>query len=106
MAESTIKMRAKEDNGKIHLKALIKHPMETGLRKDETTGITLPAHYINDVVVEANGIPVFSADWSGSISANPFLSISFDGAKGDTVKLTWKDNRGESDALEKKVIGG
>ena len=105
MAASTIKMRAKEQDGKIHLRALIKHPMETGLRKDKQTGIIIPAHYINDVVVEINGITVFSADWTGSISANPFLSISFDGAVGDAVRLTWKDNMGNSDSLE-KIVGG
>ena len=105
MAASTIKMRAKEQDGKIHLRALIKHPMETGLRKDKQTGIIIPAHYINDVVVENNGITVFSADWTGSISANPFLSISFDGAVGDAVRLTWKDNMGNSDSLE-KIVGG
>jgi len=104
MAKSTIKMRTKEDNGKIFLRALIKHPMETGLRKEEKSGLTIPAHYINRVVVEANGSTVFSADWTPSVSANPFLSISFDGAEGDTVKLTWHDTMGQSDS-EEKVVG-
>ncbi len=103
MTESTIKMRAKEENGKVHLRALIRHPMETGLRKDKTTGILVPAHYINALVVESNGVAVFSADWSGAISANPFISISFDGSVGDKVKITWKDNQGNSDFLEKTV---
>ena len=104
MAASTIKMRTKEQDGKIHLRALIKHPMETGLRKDKKTGIPIPAHYINDLAVEVNGVTVFSADWTGSVSANPFLSISFDGATGDTVRLTWRDNMGKSDAIE-KIVG-
>jgi len=98
-------MRTKALDGKIHLRALIKHPMETGLRKDKNTGITIPAHYINEVIVEANGSTVFSADWTGSVSANPFLSILFDGSAGDTVRLSWKDNKGNSDSLEKAVEG-
>ena len=34
---STIKMRPKESNGVVTVKALIKHPMETGQRKDKKT---------------------------------------------------------------------
>ncbi len=103
MEKSTIKIRLKEKDGQIWLRALIKHPMETGLRKDKMTGLDIPAHYINDVVVEANGETVFSADWSTSISQNPFLFIKFSGSKGDTVRLTWKDNMGKSDFIEKTV---
>ena len=35
---STIKMRSKEANGVVTVKALIKHPMETGARKNKKTG--------------------------------------------------------------------
>ena len=35
---STIKIRAKESNGSVTVKALVKHPMETGQRKDNKTG--------------------------------------------------------------------
>ncbi len=103
MAKSTIKLRTKEKGGKIQVKALIKHPMETGLRKDKKTGKKIPAHHITKVVVEANGKPVLTADWSGSVSKNPFLSFSYAGSKDDTVKLTWTDNTGKSDSIEKKI---
>ena len=99
----TIKIRVKEKDGQIWLRALIKHPMETGLRKHKTTGAAIPAHYIDNVVVQSNGETVFAADWSTSISQNPFLFIKFAGSRGDTVRLTWKDNRGESDFIEKTV---
>ena len=105
MANSTIKMRAKEKDGEIWLRALIKHPMETGLRKDGVTGQTIPPRYIDSVTVEANGTTVFTADWSTSVSENPFLSISFAGSAGDTVRLAWKDNAGDSDSLEMKAGG-
>ena len=105
MDKPTIKMRVKAQEGAIWLRALIQHPMETGLRKDKKTNVTIPAHYISDVVVEADGETVFSADWSASISKNPFLLIKFYGSKGDTVCLTWKDNLGNSDSMEKTVGG-
>jgi len=103
VAKSTIKIRVKEKDGQIWLRALIKHPMETGLRKDKITGMNIPAHYISKLVVETNGETVFSADWSTSISQNPFLFIKFDGSKGDTVRLTWRDNMGNSDFIEQTV---
>jgi sulfur-oxidizing protein SoxZ len=96
-------MRTKESDGKIYLRALIEHPMETGLRKDKKTGVSIPAHFINSVVVEVNGEAVFSADWTTSVSKDPFLSISFDGGTGDKVRLTWNDNMGNSDSLEQTV---
>ena len=102
MAKSTIKLRTKEKGGQIQVKALITHPMETGLRRDKK-GDKIPAQYINEVMVEANGEAVMTANWTGSVSKNPFISFSYAGAKGDAVKLTWKDNTGKSDSLEKTV---
>ncbi len=103
MKKPTIKMRLKEKDGQIWLRALIEHPMETGLRKDATTSLSIPAHYITHVTVEANGEEVFSADWSIAISKNPVLLIKFDGGNGDRVRLTWTDNMGGSDFIERTV---
>ena len=103
MAKSTIKLRTKVKGDKVQVKALIKHPMETGLRKDKKTGKKIPAHFISNVVVEANGKEILSADWSGSISKNPFLSFKNKGAAGDKVKLSWKDNTDKNDSLEVEV---
>ena len=103
MAKSTIKLRTKEKGGKIQVKALITHPMETGLRKDKKSGGKIPAHYISELVVTANDKPVMTAHWSGSVSKNPFLSFSYAGSKSDSVNLTWTDNTGKSDTLTKKI---
>jgi len=103
MAKSTIKLRTKEKGGKVQVKALITHPMHTGLVKNKKTGKKIPAEYITEVIVEANGKPVLTANWSGSVSKNPFLSFDYAGAKGDKIKLTWKDNTGKTDSVEKEV---
>lgn len=101
---STIKLRAKDKDGVVTVKALVSHPMETGLRKDKKTGKKIPAHFIETVTGEANGKTVMTAYWSGGISKNPYLSFKFKGAKaGDTVKLSWADNTGKSDSAEVKV---
>ena len=51
---ASIKARAKLSDGVTTVKALIKHPMETGLRKDKKTGKMIPAHFIQEVVCEHN----------------------------------------------------
>jgi sulfur-oxidizing protein SoxZ len=99
MPSDTIKIRAKEKNGEVVFKALISHEMESGLRKDKKTGETIPAHFIQEVTVEHKNDVVMKTYWSGGISKNPYLSFTFTGGKkGDEVKLSWVDNKGESDS--------
>jgi sulfur-oxidizing protein SoxZ len=101
---SSIKMRATlGDDGVTTVKALISHPMDTGLAKDKA-GKIIPAHFIQEVVCEWNGTNVMTAEWGGAISKNPYLSFRFKGAKaGDTLKLNWVDNKGESDSDETTI---
>lgn len=103
MASNTIKLRATEAEGLVTLKALVTHPMELGTRKDSKTGELIPAHFIQEVVVEHGGNKVISADWSGGVSKDPYLSVRFSGKKGDEVKVSWKDNKGESDSATGQV---
>jgi sulfur-oxidizing protein SoxZ len=78
--------------------------MDTGLVKDKKTGKPIPAHFIQEVTCEHNGNNVLTALWGAAISKNPYLSFKFKGAKaGDTLKLSWVDNKGESDSTETKI---
>jgi sulfur-oxidizing protein SoxZ len=101
---ASIKMRAKDTDGVTTIKALISHPMDTGLVKDKKTGKPIPAHFIQEVVCEHNGNKVLTAEWGAAVSKNPYLSFRFKGAKvGDTVKLSWADNTGNSDSAEATI---
>ena len=101
---SSIKIRAKEEGGVTTVKVLVKHAMETGLRKDKKTGKLIPAHFIQEVTCEHNGNAVMTALWGPAVSKNPYLSFKFKGAsKGDTLKLNWVDNKGEKDSAETQV---
>jgi len=101
MAKKSIKIRAKVKGDEVTVKALMSHPMETGLRKDKKTGKVIPANFIQEVNAEHNGANVLNAYWGGAISKNPYLSFKFKGGKaGDTVKLSWADNNGKSDSAE------
>lgn len=102
---ANIKARARLQGGITTVKALMKHPMETGQRKDKKTGDKVPAHFIQEVNCEHSGKNVLNALWGPAVSKNPYLSFKFKGAnKGDSVKISWVDNKGKSDSVE-TVIG-
>jgi sulfur-oxidizing protein SoxZ len=103
MAKS-IRIRAKAKGDSTTVKALITHPMETGLRKDKKTGEKIPAHYIQEVTVKHNGAEAMMAHWGPAVSKNPYVSIVLTGAKaGDAIELSWVDNKGGKDSASTKV---
>jgi sulfur-oxidizing protein SoxZ len=101
---NSIKVRAKLKGEVTEVKALMSHPMETGLRKDKKTGEVIPAHFIQEVVCTHKGNQVMNALWSGGVSKNPYIAFKFGGAaKGDSVELAWTDNKGESDSASVEI---
>lgn len=98
------KIRAKLKDGGIFVRALIRHPMETGSRKHPVSGEILPRNYIREVVCEHNGKPVLTLDWGWGISSDPYLAFQIkSGAPGDKVTLRWIDDREQSAVLETTV---
>ncbi len=100
---SSIRIKAKERNGVVAVKTLMKHKMETGLRKDKKTGKKIPEHWIQNVTAESSGKVVFKAAFNTSISKDPYLAFDFVGKKGDTIKISWIDNKGATDSAETAV---
>lgn len=95
---STIRVRAVENGGVTSLKALVRHPMDSGFVKD-SSGNVIPAHFIKVLTINHNGKDVFVAHWGPAVSKDPFLECRFEGAKkGDKLTISWVDNKGESDS--------
>ncbi|MGU9957309.1 MAG: thiosulfate oxidation carrier complex protein SoxZ [Arenicellales bacterium WSBS_2016_MAG_OTU3] len=93
-----IKAKAKISGDVTQVKVLMRHPMETGQRKDKKTGKNIPAHYIDTVTCKWNGELVMQVYWGPAISKNPYMSFKVKGpAAGDTLALAWADNQGGSD---------
>lgn len=90
-----MRIRAKVNGDEVNVRALMAHPMETGLRKD-SSGNPIPAHYITEVIASVNGKTVLTAEWSGAISTNPYFEFDVKAKKGDKITLKWIDNKGES----------
>ncbi len=103
MAKS-IRIRAKAKGSETTVKALITHPMETGLRKNKKTGKKIPAHYIQEVTIKHNGTTAMTANWGPAVSKNPYVSIMLSGARaGDSIELSWLDNKGAKDTASTKI---
>jgi len=103
--ETTIKVSAKLKGGVADVKSLMLHPMETGSRTDTETGNLVPAHHITQLIFTHNGKQVMVANFSTAVSKNPFFGFSFEGASvGDTIKVSWVDNKGETDELETQLV--
>ena len=101
MAEKEMKIRAKVKDDVTTVKAIMYHEMESGSRKDKETGELIPAHFIKEVKAELNGEMIISAEWGTGVSKNPYWSFEFEGGNaGDTVKITWVDNKGETGSGE------
>ena len=93
---NAIKVRSKLDGDVALVRLLISHPMETGLRKDPE-GQLVPAHFIELLTITYKDRTVLSAQWGPAVSRNPYLAFRFKGAqKGEKLKISWKDNMGES----------
>ena len=98
---ASIKLKPKARNGNIDIKLLIKHPMETGLRKSK--GKLVPANHITNMHVEVNGKTVMSADIGSAVSKDPYFKFSTPGKNGDEVTVSYNDNKGKSGSASKKA---
>jgi sulfur-oxidizing protein SoxZ len=91
-----MKIRARAEGDVVEIRVLMSHIMETGQRKNQA-GEVIPAHYIQTVTVTCQDRTVLSAQWGPAVSANPFLSFKFQGGqKGDRVRVSWIDSKGDS----------
>src|SRR5207302_5332698 len=100
---STIRVRATSSGETTEVQALIQHPMDSGFVKD-AKGEIIPAHFIQQLIFEYDGKNVFTADWGGGVSKDPYVKFAFKGGKkGDELKISWVDNKGATDTTTAKI---
>jgi sulfur-oxidizing protein SoxZ len=91
MVQQSIRVKAKRKNDLIEVKSMIQHRMTS-------------THFITEVRCEQNDNLVFVANWSNTVSQNPYLSFRIkEGRGGDRIKISWQDNQGDSDSAETTV---
>jgi sulfur-oxidizing protein SoxZ len=90
-----MRIRAQESKGLVDVKILIRHDMESGLRKSEE-GSLVPAWYIHTLQVEVQDQAVFSAQLGPAVSRDPFIHFRYQGKQGDKLVVTWIDTKNDT----------
>lgn len=98
-----IRLRASLEGDTLVVKTLFSHPMENGLAKDEA-GRLIAARYITQVQLQLNSQTVIQVETSSGVAKDPLFGWRLKGAKaGDTVRVAWRDNRGDENWAETVV---
>lgn len=95
---------AREQGGFTEVKIQLRHPMETGQRKD-ASGRLIAAHFIRQLSISCQGRLVLSAEFGTAVSKDPFLSFRFQGgARGEQLTVSWLDSNGESREDQARIV--
>ena len=104
MAEP-MKIRAQMNGDSADIRVLMSHPMDTGQVKDAKTGQTIPAHFIQQVIVSVGGKVVVEGQIGTAVSRNPVFGFKVKGVRaGDKVVVSWTDNKGDKRSDEAAIV--
>ena len=79
--------------------------MVTGKRTDSRTYKVIPAHFIQKVIFEVNGLPVAEVDIGTAIARDPVFTVRVKSAKrGDSIRVKWTDNKGEKGGASTTIV--
>ncbi len=95
-----MKVKAKEKNGIVKVKVLIKHP-NMGPEEAEKKG--KEPNFVTNVIAKVGDKVVYEMNGSGFVSKNPLLKFKFKGAKGEELDVTWTDFKGNNKSKKAKV---
>jgi len=101
MAKKKMKIKAKEKNGVVKVKAMFTSLMAD---KEEAEKKNIGVDYIAHVVGKVGDTIVYEATTSGFMAENPLMKFSFTGAKkGDKLEFILTDNHGKTQTGSKKI---
>jgi sulfur-oxidizing protein SoxZ len=99
---NNIRIVAREKNGVVSVKAIVRHPNESGHRKDDS-GKTIPANHLTSALAHVGGKKLMEMHLGPSISKNPLISFEFSGKKGEKLRLSLADNQNKKYSTETTV---
>ena len=76
----------------VKIKTLAEHEMETGVRRDNITGVIYARLIIQSVIAKYNGRIVFKGNWFSGVSANPYLAFYITAKESGLIEIEWKDD--------------
>jgi sulfur-oxidizing protein SoxZ len=98
--EVKMKIKAKEKAGLVKAKVSISHAM---LTYDQAKKKGLEANFITHITATVGDKVVYDASTSQFLSKNPLIKFSFAGKKGDEIKITYTQLKGETFFATKKI---
>ncbi len=103
LAPARVSMPAEAKKGDtIEIKALVRHPMETGYRVDDV-GQPIPRNIITLFTVTYDGVEIFRMDMYPAVAANPFISFAIRASVTGELVFTWTDDHGQV-TVERKML--
>jgi len=98
--EVKMKIKAKEKEGTVKAKVAISHNM---LTYDQAKKKGKDANFITHITATVGDKVVYDASTSQFLSKNPLIKFSFAGKKGDELKITYTQLKGEVFFATKKI---
>jgi len=95
-----MKVKAKEKNGIVKVKVLIKHP---NMGPEEAEKKKKEPNFLTNVIAKVGDKVVYEMNGSGFLSKNPLLKFKFKGKKGDKIEVTWNDFKGNTKTKTAKI---
>ncbi len=86
----------------VEVKALMRHPMETGYRVDDM-GRPIERHIVERFRVTYGGDEVFAIDLTQGVAANPFFAFHLRADQSGPVVFTWEDDRGDTTTVTREL---
>jgi sulfur-oxidizing protein SoxZ len=86
----------------VAIKALIRHPMETGYRFD-AMGRPIARHIVAHFRATYAGEEVFRVELTQGVSANPFFAFTTVATRTGDLVFTWEDDRGEITTVTRRL---
>jgi sulfur-oxidizing protein SoxZ len=106
MADARVNIPARVTRGEpFEVRIQIRHPMETGYRTDDM-GKSIPRNAIRTFTCRYNGEPVFTAQLSSGIAANPYLRFFVTAGASGELAFEWTDDAGVRGAERAAVTVG
>lgn len=103
LAPARVSMPEEAKKGDIlDIKALIRHPMETGYRVN-SVGEPIPRYIVQLFTVTYAGEEVFRMDMTQGVAANPFIAFSTVATETGELVFRWEDNRGKVVTVSKML---
>jgi len=73
---------------------MIRHPNNSGMQMDQTTGLYTPAHFVDKLDVKTGDKLIFSMTGGISISENPNFRFTYSGNPADMMSVEAEDSKG------------